>query len=346
MCGRPAADHRCPECGDTRMRAAVVGARRTAEELGRAFPGVVVRTSGGDNVLDIVSDKPALIVSTPGAEPVAEGGYSAALLLDTWLLLARPDLRAPEEAVRRWFNAAALGPRLDRRGDPGRRTVRLAAAGGRPLESRRLRGPRDRGTPDRSPCPRPPNWPNSPARPRPSPTCSPGCAQLLPATAGLEVLGPVDVDDEAVASRRADSPRAGSALVARVEGRAVGPQREEESRLGPGPGRPAKLRLMVSAVDGQAEWMRSAVGAQRRCGSRARPGRRGGSRPRRRCAGCSGGRSTSAPTLRAGGPDASSTSAGPGDPRSPPGSARPGRRAVSRSVSCRSSHNRPRPRGG
>jgi primosomal protein N' (replication factor Y) len=39
---------------------------------------------------------------------VADGGYSAALLLDTWLLLARPDLRAPEEAVRRWFNAAAL----------------------------------------------------------------------------------------------------------------------------------------------------------------------------------------------------------------------------------------------
>ena len=108
VCGRPAADHRCPECGDTRMRAAVVGARRTAEELGRAFPGVLVRTSGGDNVLDTVTDKAALIVSTPGAEPVAERGYSAALLLDTWLLLARPDLRAPEEAVRRWFNAAAL----------------------------------------------------------------------------------------------------------------------------------------------------------------------------------------------------------------------------------------------
>src|SRR4051794_37037730 len=104
MCGRSAADYRCPECSGTRMRAAVVGARRTAEELGRAFPRVLVRTSGGDHV----PDKPALIVSTPGAEPVAEGGYSAALLLDTWLLLARPDLRAPEEAVRRWFNAAAL----------------------------------------------------------------------------------------------------------------------------------------------------------------------------------------------------------------------------------------------
>ena len=42
----------CPGCGGRRLRAAVVGARRTAEELGRAFPGVPVRTSGRDEVLD------------------------------------------------------------------------------------------------------------------------------------------------------------------------------------------------------------------------------------------------------------------------------------------------------
>jgi primosomal protein N' (replication factor Y) len=108
VCGRDAPDYRCPECGDTRLRAVVVGARRTAEELGRAFPGTPVRTSGGDAVLDTVPGNPALVVATPGAEPRADAGYSAALLLDTWLLLARPELRAAEEAVRRWFNAATL----------------------------------------------------------------------------------------------------------------------------------------------------------------------------------------------------------------------------------------------
>jgi primosomal protein N' (replication factor Y) len=36
------------------------------------------------------------------------GGYGAALLLDGWALLSRPDLRASEEALRRWLNAAAL----------------------------------------------------------------------------------------------------------------------------------------------------------------------------------------------------------------------------------------------
>ncbi|SDE10513.1 primosomal protein N' [Streptomyces prasinopilosus] len=98
----------CPECGGFRLRAQVVGARRTAEELGRAFPAVPVRTSGREHVLDTVPAAPALVVSTPGAEPVAEGGYAAALLLDGWAMLGRPDLRAGEDALRRWIGAAAL----------------------------------------------------------------------------------------------------------------------------------------------------------------------------------------------------------------------------------------------
>jgi primosomal protein N' (replication factor Y) (superfamily II helicase) len=107
-CGRIAGAWTCPECGGRQVRAVVVGARRTAEELGRAFPGVPVRTSGKDGVLAEVGVEPALVVATPGAEPVAEGGYAAALLLDGWVLLGRADLRAGEEALRRWMNAAAL----------------------------------------------------------------------------------------------------------------------------------------------------------------------------------------------------------------------------------------------
>ncbi|MFC4032054.1 primosomal protein N' [Streptomyces polygonati] len=107
-CGRPAADWHCQECGGFRLRAQVVGARRTAEELGRAFPRVPVRTSGRDAVLATVGAAPALVIATPGAEPVADEGYAAALLLDGWALLNRPDLRAGEEALRRWALAAAL----------------------------------------------------------------------------------------------------------------------------------------------------------------------------------------------------------------------------------------------
>ncbi len=107
-CGRIAGDWRCRDCGSPRLRAAVVGARRTAEELGRAFPSTRVTTSGRDGVLASVPGTAALVVATPGAEPVAEGGYAAAALLDGWAMLSRPDLRAAEEALRRWLNAAAL----------------------------------------------------------------------------------------------------------------------------------------------------------------------------------------------------------------------------------------------
>ena len=107
-CGRAASPWRCARCGGHRLRAPVVGSVRTAQELARAFPGTPVRRSGGDHVLGEVDGSPALVVATPGAEPVAAGGYAAALVLDAWLTLARADLRTAEEALRRWLNAAAL----------------------------------------------------------------------------------------------------------------------------------------------------------------------------------------------------------------------------------------------
>jgi primosomal protein N' (replication factor Y) len=113
------------------LRAGVVGAARTAEELGRAFPGIGVRTSGGDNVVASVPHRPLLMVATPGAEPVADGGYGAALLLDGWALLGRPDLRAGEEALRRWLGAAALvRPQAD-----GGRVVVVAPGELRPVQA-------------------------------------------------------------------------------------------------------------------------------------------------------------------------------------------------------------------
>ncbi|MEO7070247.1 MAG: primosome assembly protein PriA, partial [Nostocoides sp.] len=107
-CARPVVEFACPHCGDHRLRAAVTGARRTAEELGRAFRGIPVHTSGSGQVLTSVAGTPALVIATPGAEPVAEGGYAACLLLDAWASLDRPTLDSGEEALRRWLAAAAL----------------------------------------------------------------------------------------------------------------------------------------------------------------------------------------------------------------------------------------------
>jgi primosomal protein N' (replication factor Y) (superfamily II helicase) len=131
-CGRAEGAFRCQGCGSRRLRAGVVGSGRTAEELGRAFPGTPVRTSGGGApVVAEVGGEPAIVVATPGAEPRTPGGYGAALLLDGWALLARPDLRVAEETLRRWLGAAALVvPHTD-----GGRVVVMAEAAEPPVQA-------------------------------------------------------------------------------------------------------------------------------------------------------------------------------------------------------------------
>ncbi|WP_246384240.1 primosomal protein N' [Nocardioides stalactiti] len=112
----------CRACGGRGLRAPVLGDARTADELGRAFAPVAVVTSSGDRVRAEVDGEKRIVVATPGAEPVAEGGYAVVVLLDTWLLLARDSLRAAEEALRRWSNAVGLlapGGRALAVGDPG-----------------------------------------------------------------------------------------------------------------------------------------------------------------------------------------------------------------------------------
>lgn len=107
-CGITEAAFRCPACASRALRAVVIGAVRTAEELGRAFPGVPIRGSSGGAMLDTVEPGPQVIVATVGAEPVLPGGYGVALLLDGWALLSRADLRAAEDSLRRWMSAATL----------------------------------------------------------------------------------------------------------------------------------------------------------------------------------------------------------------------------------------------
>ncbi|MCX4091228.1 hypothetical protein LBW94_002610 [Nocardia sp. alder85J] len=107
-CGIVEAAFRCSTCGSRVLRGTVIGAARTAEELGRAFPGVPIRGSGGAEILDTVPAGPQVVVATIGAEPSAPGGYGVALLLDGWALLGRADLRAAEDALRRWMSAATL----------------------------------------------------------------------------------------------------------------------------------------------------------------------------------------------------------------------------------------------
>jgi primosomal protein N' (replication factor Y) len=124
-CGREEPALRCARCGADAVRAVVIGARRTAEELGKAFVGTPVITSSGDAMVTAVPAEPVVVVATPGAEPLAADGYGAAVLLDAWALLGREDLRAAEDTLRRWMAVAAL---VRPRGDGGTVAVVAEAA--------------------------------------------------------------------------------------------------------------------------------------------------------------------------------------------------------------------------
>ncbi len=169
----------------------MLGDARTAEELGRAFPQTRVRTSARDRILTDVDGHPSIVVATPGAEPVAEGGYAAVVLLDAWLLLARADLRAGEEALRRWSNAVGLvrpgGTDAGRWATRPSPRCRRWCAGTRP-------GSRAARSAERQEAHLPP------ASRLATITGEPGAVDdavtLLDLPEGAEVLGPVPVDDE------------------------------------------------------------------------------------------------------------------------------------------------------
>ena len=98
----------CTNCGQHGLRAPVVGGRRTSEELGQGLPGVVVRTSEGDQVLSSIDDGVGPGRRDSGCRARCDGWVRRRVLLDTWLPLSRADLRTDEEALRRWLNAAGL----------------------------------------------------------------------------------------------------------------------------------------------------------------------------------------------------------------------------------------------
>jgi primosomal protein N' (replication factor Y) len=107
-CGALATAWKCGHCDGTNFRIVTVGAGRTAEELGRAFPGSRVIIADGERPVQHVGDEPALVIATRGAEPIPRSGYQAILLLDGERMLARESLRVGEDCLRWWSNAAAL----------------------------------------------------------------------------------------------------------------------------------------------------------------------------------------------------------------------------------------------
>ena len=108
LCGVFQSDWQCNYCAGKTFRHSGIGDERTLEEIGKAFPGVTIRSSNQSSmILDEVRD-PCIVLATPGSEPRATNGYSAIVFLDSRIFLERATVNAEEQARLNWFSVSAL----------------------------------------------------------------------------------------------------------------------------------------------------------------------------------------------------------------------------------------------
>ncbi len=107
-CATAFPDWRCAFCSSNEKYIASRGIDRFVEEIGRAFPGVKIINSSGENIFDRVGDEPAIVVATPRAQPRTTGGYSAVVILEGLRFLADSQLRAMESAREIFFSTIAM----------------------------------------------------------------------------------------------------------------------------------------------------------------------------------------------------------------------------------------------
>jgi primosomal protein N' (replication factor Y) len=107
-CGTGFPTWKCSYCSRDKQYLAGRGIERAAEEISRAFPGFPVVISAGDVIKESVESKPALVLATPGAQPLAEGGYAAVVVLDAIRFFSHTDINGQERARELLFETASL----------------------------------------------------------------------------------------------------------------------------------------------------------------------------------------------------------------------------------------------
>lgn len=106
LCGFSSSGWTCNECGSSNILFLRKGAERIYEELGKVFPQTSILISTADKPIQEIQPG-SIVIATPGMHPL-NVKYGALVLLDGWLFLSRPGLRAEETLRRFWFRLLSL----------------------------------------------------------------------------------------------------------------------------------------------------------------------------------------------------------------------------------------------
>lgn len=108
LCSKKYQNWKCGWCGEARVFLTSRGIERFAEEIGRSFPNQVVIQSTAADPRETVTSEPALVISTPGVEPIADKGYAAVVILQVDRFLSSSASNGVESAYSNFFAASAL----------------------------------------------------------------------------------------------------------------------------------------------------------------------------------------------------------------------------------------------
>jgi primosomal protein N' (replication factor Y) len=107
LCAKHFSDWRCRWCDATKPFYIGRGSQRFMQEIGSAFPGFALRSSEGDEIIDMLDDYKGIVIATPGAIPQVNGGYSRITILEGDSYFSQSDIRSHERAREIFFSSAS-----------------------------------------------------------------------------------------------------------------------------------------------------------------------------------------------------------------------------------------------
>lgn len=106
-CGIVNSSWKCTWCESNTFSLVSRGMERHAHEIGKLFPGKIIRSSNADSLIEEeISD--GIVIATSGMAPSALHGYSAVIFLEGNRLLNQADMRAQERVRELYFSHGAL----------------------------------------------------------------------------------------------------------------------------------------------------------------------------------------------------------------------------------------------
>ncbi len=107
LCGKNFADWKCRWCEGTQPFYIGRGSQRFAQEIGSAFPGFALKSSEGEEIIDVLNDFKGIVIATPGAIPQIDQGYSRIAILEGDSYFSQSDIRSHERAREMFFSSAS-----------------------------------------------------------------------------------------------------------------------------------------------------------------------------------------------------------------------------------------------